>query len=190
MRIITGKYKNKKILTLNSNITRPTISRVREDIFNILDNHFVYKNKIVVDLFAGSGVLGIEFLSRDVKYCYFNDKNISAYSIIKKNLKSLTDNNYSIHKLDYIIFLNYFLSLNLKMDILILDPPFDKYDFYFKTLEFVIKFNLLNNYGIIIIELQIKINLNKYFDLKKWEILKHKTYNKYRNLYIIRKAGN
>ncbi len=188
MKVISGKYKNKAIKTLKSNITRPTVSRIKEDIFNILDNYFIYENKIVFDIFAGSGAIGIEFLSRGVKHCYFNDKNKEAYNIILKNLKLLNDNNYDLYNLDYTIFLGSFKSLYIKADVLIVDPPFKEHNFYYNVFDQIVQFNLLNNYGIIIIESEFEIDFQKYIELDNWIILKYKKYA-YRNLYIVRKCN-
>ncbi len=93
MRIISGKYKGKKILFPNKLITRPLRDRVKENIFNILQHsnkiQFEFKNSTVLDLFSGSGSFGLECLSREVEKVFFFEKNPEAFSILKKNLNTL-----------------------------------------------------------------------------------------------------
>ena len=93
MRIISGKYKGKKILFPRKSITRPLRDRVKENIFNILQHsnkiQFEFKNSIVLDLFSGSGSFGLECLSRDVSKVFFFEKNLEAFSVLKKNLNAL-----------------------------------------------------------------------------------------------------
>ena len=106
MRIISGKYKGKKILFPSKLITRPLRDRVKESIFNILQHsnkiQFEFKNSTVLDLFSGSGSFGLECLSREVEKVFFFEKNPEAFSILKKNLNIL----------------------NIKPNLVFLDPPF------------------------------------------------------------------
>lgn len=92
MRVISGIARGSKIETIDSLKTRPTLDRVKEALFNILQNDI--KDSIVLDLFAGSGALGIESLSRGAKKVYFCDNNIDAIKVIKRNLEKtrLIDN--------------------------------------------------------------------------------------------------
>ena len=76
MRIISGKARGTKINTIESNTTRPTLDRVKESLFNIIQNRIIDSN--VLDLFAGSGALGLEALSRGAKSAVFCDKNIKS----------------------------------------------------------------------------------------------------------------
>ena len=85
MRVISGIARGTKIKSIDSMSTRPTLDRVKEALFNILQNYI--KNAIVLDLFAGSGALGIEALSRGAKRAYFCDINKEAIKIIKENLE-------------------------------------------------------------------------------------------------------
>ncbi len=81
MRVISGKYKGKKLIGFDIDGTRPTMDRVKESLFGIIQNKI--KDSIVLDLFAGSGSLGIEALSNGAKMCYFVDNNIELINIIK-----------------------------------------------------------------------------------------------------------
>ena len=71
MNIITGKFKGRKLISLETEKTRPTLARVKESLFNVIADNI--EDGVVLDLFAGSGALGIECLSRGAKIVYFND---------------------------------------------------------------------------------------------------------------------
>ncbi len=188
MKIISGKYKNRNINTIKSLDTRPTVSRTREDIFNILNNYFIFQNKIGIDIFAGSGILGIEALSRGLQYCYFNDIGKDAYRIILKNIKLLGINNYKLFNKDYLNFLKYIKSINKKIDLIILDPPFKEHKYYYNVFYYIINYKILNINAIIIIESDFDIDFNEFTDSDKkyyFHLLKKKKYN-YKNLYILR----
>ncbi len=187
MKLVSGKLKGRNIYTLKSNKTRPTISRVREDIFNILNNYFIFQKKICIDLFSGSGALGIEAISNGIKHCYFNDKNKDAYNIILKNLSSLKIKNYNLYNNDYETFLKYLFKNNIKIDLLFLDPPFKEHTYYYNVFKFIIKFNLLNLNSIIIIESEFEINFDNYMKKNEFFILKQKKYG-YKYLYVVRKC--
>ena len=85
MRIISGKAKGTKLYTLEGNNTRPTLDRVKESIFNIIQNEI--EEAKVLDLFSGSGAIGLEFLSRGAKEAVICDKSKDAIEIIKKNIE-------------------------------------------------------------------------------------------------------
>ena len=84
MRVISGLARGTKLKTIDEMTTRPTLDRVKESLFNILQNQI--KNSVVLDLFAGSGALGIEALSRGAAKAYFCDTNRDAINVIKENL--------------------------------------------------------------------------------------------------------
>ena len=89
MRVISGKYKGKKLDGFNIEGTRPTMDRVKESMFALIQNEI--KDAICLDLFAGSGSLGIEALSNGAKKCYFVDKNQIAIETIIKKQKDKTN---------------------------------------------------------------------------------------------------
>lgn len=122
MRIISGKCKGSVLYTLEGNNTRPTLDRVKESIFNILGNVFFEKN--VLDLFAGSGALGLEALSRGAKFCDFVDMSKDAVNIIKKNIDKCGMKEVSkVHQVD---FKNIVKFTDKKYDFVFLDPPYSK----------------------------------------------------------------
>lgn len=131
MRIITGKYKSRKIFSsaIYNKSLRPTTDRARETLFNVLENYIDFEGKIVIDLFAGTGALGFEALSRDASLCDFVDVSNKSLELIRKTSQELNcEDRIRLYKKDSIVFLN---NLNeFKYDIVFADPPynFNKYE--------------------------------------------------------------
>jgi 16S rRNA (guanine966-N2)-methyltransferase len=120
MRVITGTLRGKRLITLEGESVRPTTDKTKEAIFSIIQ--FDIPNAEVLDLFAGSGQLGIEALSRGAKHCVFVDKSKESIGVIRQNIESCKLENSSR-------ILNYDAEDYLKMahhsfDIAILDPPY------------------------------------------------------------------
>ena len=149
MKIISGKYKGRNILGFNIEGTRPTQDRVKENLFNIIN--FKLENKVILDLFSGSGNLAFEALSRGAKYAYLNDNNVEAIKVINKNIDNLEINNIKVLKNDYQKTLLYLKNNNIKLDIVFLDPPY-KTNYIEKSIELISKYDLLNEKGLIICE--------------------------------------
>lgn len=146
MRVISGKYKGKNIMGFNVIGTRPTMDRVKESMFGMIQNNI--KNSVCLDLFAGSGSLGIEALSNGAKECYFVEKNDEIYNILKDNLNGIS-NSFLIKK-DYKAALNSFVG-NIKFDLIFLDPPY-KLNLISNILKFICDSNLLSDHGLVICE--------------------------------------
>ncbi|MDD3453753.1 MAG: 16S rRNA (guanine(966)-N(2))-methyltransferase RsmD [Bacilli bacterium] len=144
MRVISGKYKGKIINGFNIDGTRPTMDRIKESLFGMIQIYL--EDSTCLDLFAGSGSLGIEALSNDSKQCYFVEKNDIIFNILKENLKMME--NAILIKQDYEKFLS---NINTKFDIVFLDPPY-KLNLISKSIEILIKKELLNDNAIIICE--------------------------------------
>lgn len=166
MRIISGKYKNKQLIGFNINGTRPTMDRVKESVFGMIQSYL--KDSVVLDLFAGSGSLGIEALSNGSNTCYFVDNNIKLIEIINKNIFDITENVYILKK-DYIDALNYFKINNIKFDVIFLDPPYCM-NLINNSIKLIEEYNLLNSNGIIICEYELEKFVSNY------KILKEKKY--------------
>lgn len=181
MRVISGLYKNRLLKGDNLLGTRPTMARVKESLIALIQDYI--KEAIVLDLFAGSGSLGIEVLSNGAKICYFCDKNTKAGNIIKTNLENLNIESSQVLVKDYQNCLN-FLE-NKKFDIIILDPPYHE-NILDNVIDLILKNKLLKKESIIVCETDIK--LNELLQLKIW---KQKKYgDKYITIYKIKEETN
>ena len=149
MKVISGIYKGRKIDGFDIDGTRPTMDRVKESLFAIIQNNI--KNSIVLDLFSGSGNLGIEALSNGASYAYLVDKNYKACNIINNNIKNIGIDNCEVINKDYSDALKYLNDKNIKFDLIFLDPPY-KTDFIEKSINLIDKYNLLKDDGLIIAE--------------------------------------
>jgi 16S rRNA (guanine(966)-N(2))-methyltransferase RsmD len=165
MRIISGIYKGRKILGDNIEGTRPTMDRIKESLFGIIQNKV--KNSICLDLFAGSGSLGLEAISNGAQTCYFVDKNKIVIDILNKNMKDIKNKDI-IHN-NYLNALKYFKDNKITFDIIFLDPPY-KDNLIKPSLEYIINNNLLNKDGIIVCEYESEV-----FE-SNLEIIKEKKY--------------
>ena len=146
MKVISGKYKGRNILGYNIDGTRPTMDRVKESIFSMLQSKI--NDSICLDLFAGSGNLGIEALSEGAKCCYFVDHNKKAISVLKENINNIGIDNCFIVYDDYLKALD---SFNIKFDIIFLDPPYNS-NYIEKSIEKIIDNDLLSESGLIVCE--------------------------------------
>ncbi|HRW58773.1 MAG TPA: 16S rRNA (guanine(966)-N(2))-methyltransferase RsmD [Chlamydiales bacterium] len=125
MQIIAGKYRGRKIQTLKGDNTRPTLGHIRESVFNILQSEV--EDSLFLDLFAGSGAMGIEALSRGAERVVFVEKNRSAIEVILKNLEKI-DDSYKVLKQDWKKALALLEKQNILFDILYVDPPYCMYN--------------------------------------------------------------
>ena len=150
MKVISGTLKGRNIEGYNIEGTRPTMDRVKESLFATIQNEI--KESIVLDLFAGSGQLGIEAISNGANRCYFVDNNKEVIKILNKNITSLNiKENSKVILSDWKKSLNDFANQNIKFDLIFVDPPYD-YNVYEKILEKVSSLNLLTENGQIILE--------------------------------------
>ena len=150
MRVISGTARGSILHSIENINTRPTLDRVKESLFNIIQNKI--PDSVVLDLFAGSGALAIEALSRGAQKAYLCDSSKEAIQMINKNLeKTRLIEKTKIYNTDYMETLKRIEKENVKFDIIFLDPPY-KLDLSIKALEQISKSKLLNEEGIIIIE--------------------------------------
>ena len=170
MRIISGKYKGKKLKGFNIEGTRPTMDRVKESLFGMIQSYI--PDSHVLDLFAGSGALGLEAISNGAKICYLIDNNLEAIKTIKENSDNF-DEKLNIINIDYKKFLK---TTDQKFDIIFLDPPYCENQMD-KALRIIEERDLLNKNGIVVCEYEKgnpKTNLTllkeKSYGLKKIKI--------------------
>ena len=187
MRIIAGKNRGTKLYTLEGDdITRPTLDRVKESLFNIIMGKLEESN--VLDLFAGSGALGLESLSRGANKVVFCDNSIKAINVIKNNIKKtkLEERTQVIHK-DFVKAILDFKNQNYKFDIIFLDPPY-KTNYILKAIELIIKENLLSDEGIIIAETDEKDRILKQLEEKEIIIYDIRKYGRVDIIFLKRKG--
>lgn len=123
MRIIGGTAKRRTIHAPKGMDTRPTQDYIREALFNILQGYV--DESVCLDLFAGSGALGLEAISRGSKYCVFCDKSRAAYTQIKENISLLGfDEQSMVLKCDWQLAIANSISKNIKFDLVFIDPPY------------------------------------------------------------------
>ena len=161
MRIISGKFKGKKILNSNSSITRPLRDYVKENIFNIITHGKITKldlyNANILDLYSGVGSFGIECLSRNVNKVVFVEKDPLAFSILKKNITELKlSNKVKLVAEDIKNFIEKLDNKN-KFDLIFLDPPY-KDNSYLEILSLIKEKKILNKNHKIIIHRERKRN--------------------------------
>lgn len=177
MRVISGKYRSRILKSLENDKTRPTLDRVKEAVFSSL---YDINDKVFLDLFSGSGSIGIEALSRGARKVVFNEIDKNALNIIKKNIANLNiSEEYELHNLDYRRCLK---NLNMKFDIIYVDPPYAA-KYYQEVIDEINDLNLLSADGIIVLESEKNISL----DLKQYNIIKSVSYGRIKITYLRRK---
>mgnify|MGYP001009698828 CR=1 FL=1 len=170
-----SEYKEKNYLAYNIIGTRPTMNRVKESMFASIQNYI--DNSIVLDLFCGTGSLGIEALSMGASRCYFVDNNKDILRYLNKNI----NNKSMIISKDYRDSLLYFKNNNIKFNIILVDAPY-KMEVMEEVIELVTKYDLLLDNGILLLEYSFDKLKDKYNNL---ELLKSKKYSdKYVNIYL------
>ena len=145
MRVIAGFHRSRLLEEVSGKKTREIKDRVKEAIFNSIGPYF--SNEIVLDLFAGSGSLGIESISRGANKAVFIDNNISAIKTIKRNIESLKIEDTSI--VINTNYLDYLYKTEEKFDFIFLDPPYDTEEID-KIIEIISERNILTKSGIIV----------------------------------------
>lgn len=171
MRIISGYLKGRLINVPQSKFIRPTTDRVRETLFNILNNKITFDGIDVLDLYSGSGSLGIECLSRGASTVTFVEKNSKIYFNLLENIKTLKlENQCKIFRTDAVNFSK--RETSLKYNLILADPPFFEYDIY-QVVGNIKRNNLLYDDGIMIIErsIQTKIQDTNEFRIEPFRIV-------------------
>ena len=163
MRIISGKFKGKKIFLPEDELTRPLRDMVKESIFNILKHSNKFdisiENSYVLDLFSGSGSFGLEALSRGANNITFIENHIPAYQLLNKNIKNLNcQKNCNIFNQNCFDYLENNTNEKNKFDIIFLDPPFREKKIN-ELLDNILKKKILKKKGIIIIHRHKKDNI-------------------------------
>ncbi len=148
MRIISGKYRGRKLISPEGMHTRPTTDRVKEALFGAIQ--FRIAGAKVLDLFAGSGALGIEALSRGAKNCTFIENDCAALEALKTNLSMITDG-HQVRAADYLSALKRLAGESY--DIILMDPPYTA-GYYVPALEYVAQNQMLAEEGVLVLEIK------------------------------------
>ena len=182
--IIGGKFKRKKLEVPNKNV-RPTSAIKREAIFSMLESYGlknytdVYKNKCFIDLFAGSGSLGLEAISRGGSFSYFFEINIETSRTLEKNCQKICQKNeYQIYQNDALLL--QIQKLKYPVSAIFVDPPYNLNQ-YENILDKVISQDILNENSLIIIETDKK---NSFSISNKLTLIKEKIYGKSKIVFL------
>lgn len=181
MRIISGKHRSRQISMVGIDSTRETTDKVRGAIFNLINSYSM--QGACLDLFSGSGAMGLEALSRGADFCYFNDKNRKAYETTKKNCHNLGYlKEIKLFNLDYKLALK---QLERKLSFVFLDPPY-ALNCYEEVMRYIVESDLLAADGLIICESGVEVVINLPNQL---ELYKEKEYGT-KKVSIYRKRGD
>jgi len=177
LRVISGSARGKKLLCTEGNDVRPTLDRVKESVFNMIA--FDIPDAHVLDLFSGSGALGIEALSRGANICTFVDNSKDSLLVTQKNLEAThLDSSAIVVNDDSIDFLT---KTDKKFDIIFIDPPYES-DLYEKSLFKIKENRLLTGSGFIVLEYDTETT--PLFDFCGFEVFKEKKYGRVKILLM------
>ena len=170
MRIISGKYSGRKIITPKGKETRPTTDRFKETLFNIIENSLKIdlKEKNILDLFAGSGSLGLEAISRGAKSCVFIDKSSKAIKVIEYNINNLGLSSYDCINIDVSKIRKFKKDVEDKIDIIFSDPPYSKTDINEIAISNLVKNSWIRRNSYLFLETSIRRPIK---DIKDFQII-------------------
>lgn len=183
MRVIAGTARSLSLKTLPSEATRPTTDKIKETLFNMI--HYDVVDSIFIDLFSGSGAIGIEALSRGADKCFFVEQNPKAVSCINENLKftRLMDK-ASVFKTDVLSFIENFSFEDKAVDYIFMDPPYDK-KLEEKALRLLSDKSYVAENTIIIVEASACTDFD-YLESIGFKINKTKKYKTNKHVFIVR----
>ena len=172
MRVIAGELKGRQLKAVPGKTTRPTADKVKEAVFQAIGPFF--DGGKVMDLFAGSGSLGIEALSRGMDKCVFVDKHTKAIHTIHENVKAMKlEDQVEVFRADAFRAMNKAAERRLRFDLILLDPPYKKVD-YEKLLNEIFKLQLIRQNGIVYCEHDISEKLPD--NHGNFTLMKHQNY--------------
>ncbi len=184
MRVIAGSARSLNLKTIKSLGTRPTTDRIKETLFNILQNDI--ERCVFLDLFSGSGAIGIEALSRGAKSAYFVENNKEALKCIDENLThTKLKDNATVLGYDVLMAIDRLEAENITFDIIFMDPPYEK-EFEKKVLIRLKASNVADNNTLIIIEADKRTDFD-YLDELGYEIVKEKVYKTNKHIFARKK---
>lgn len=151
MRIIAGKFRSRPLLTPKGWKTRPTSDRLRETLFNVLGSRI--EGAIFADLFAGTGAVGLEALSRGAKQVYFAETGRAPLAALRSNLERFeVGSEAQIESTGSLVLLRRLARMKIDLDVAFLDPPYSDASAYSETLEFLDSESHLSPQALVIAE--------------------------------------
>lgn len=183
MRVIAGKARRTQLKTVEGLSTRPTTDRIKETLFNMIQNQ-LYDVRFL-DIFAGSGAIGIEALSRGAKSAVFVENNKSAVDCITANLKTchFTEQGQLV-KMDYIDALRELDRRGQQFDIVFMDPPYG-HEYEKRVLEVLDNLSIISADTLIIVEANLETDFS-YLVEYGYELVKEKCYKTNKHMFIQR----
>lgn len=178
MRVISGSARSLRLKTIEGNGTRPTTDRIKETLFNMINDR-MYDCRFL-DLFSGSGAIGIEALSRGAREAVFVENNKKAVSCIKENLKftKLIDRAQIIERNAE----SAVAGLSGRFDVIFMDPPYDN-EYEKRILELISKSDIADRDTLIIVEASLDTKMD-YLNEYGYDIVKEKTYKTNKHIFI------
>lgn len=185
MRIISGKARGTKLNTLEGEQTRPTLDRVKESIFNIIQNEL--EETVFVDIFSGSGAIGLEALSRGAKKAILCDKSREAIAIIKSNVeKTHFQEKAQIINADFEKCLK---EIKEEVDYIYIDPPY-KTDYILKSLKNLEESEIIKEETKIILETDDEERILKQIESLKFDIIDKRKYGIAHIIFLKKKSNS
>jgi 16S rRNA (guanine966-N2)-methyltransferase len=164
MRIIAGQYRSRPLKSLPGLELRPTSDRLRETLFNVLASSSRLESSVWLDLFAGTGAVGIEALSRGARHVYFVESGRKHARLLRENLKSLKiSEGFDVYESEVAPALRSLDASGETCDFCFLDPPYQLRGAYERTLEFLGEARLVGPSSIVIAEHEKKFELGERF---------------------------
>ena len=157
MRVIAGKYRSRVLKGPGSLKLRPTSDRLRETLFNVLGASI--EDSLFIDVFAGTGAIGIEAVSRGAAEVIFVESYAKAGQLVRQNLESLEIRNAELIHADAVTGLEKIAGRHVVADFIFVDPPYENVDDYSRVLEFLDDAHLVAPQGMVIVEHYFKQKL-------------------------------
>ena len=184
MRVIAGTARRLRLVTPEGNDTRPTQDRIKETLFNMIQNQV--PGSVFIDLFAGSGGIGIEALSRGAVRAVFVENNVNAYKCILENLKTTHfEEQATVLKQDVVLGLR---SIKEKeADIIFIDPPYHG-ELYERTLSQLSEMSYVTANTMIIVEADLNLDFS-FAENYGFEVRREKEYKTNKHVFLYRKEA-
>ncbi len=173
MRVISGSKKGHRLKAPKGDKVRPTEDRVKESLFNILGT--IRSDAVVLDAFSGTGSIGIEFLSRGAKTCYFTDRSRESIKYIKENvIHTKSEEGAVIKAMAVESFLKRLSPGELKFDYIYIDPPFDRIELIAETMDLIYEKELFKEDTLFMAEYEGELRV----DEERYDLIDQRSYGK------------